>query len=123
MTDNQIVHFEIPASEPGKLQELYGSLFGWTFQQIPIPGIEFMRCGGEGGPGIDGAITQRQNANQPWMNYVRVASVDASIEKAVALGGQVALPRMAIPTGGAIAAILDPQGNIFGLMEPPPAQA
>ena len=51
------------------------------------------------------------------MNYVDVASVDASIEKATALGATVALPKTPVPGIGAIAAIIDPQGNIFGLFE------
>ncbi|MDB5309764.1 MAG: lactoylglutathione lyase family protein [Gemmataceae bacterium] len=119
MTDNRIVHFEIPADEPGKLQEFYSGLFGWTFQKIPVPGLEFWRCAGPDGPGIDVAVMQRQNATQPWMNYVGVANVDAAIEKAVALGGQVALPKMPIPGGRSLAVIADPQGNMFGLLEQP----
>jgi len=60
---------------------------------------------------------QRQHEQQPWMNYVDVASIDAAIEKATKLGATVALPRMPVPGVGAVAAIVDPQGNICGLWE------
>jgi predicted enzyme related to lactoylglutathione lyase len=60
---------------------------------------------------------QRQNAGQPWMNYVDVASIDAALETAVKLGAQVALPKTSVPGVGAVAAIIDPQGNICGLWE------
>jgi uncharacterized protein len=73
-----------------------------------------------GRPGINGAIMQRQNAQQLWMNYVDVASIDEAIEKAVKLGAQVALPKMPVPGVGAVAAIIDPQGDICGLWEAAP---
>ena len=60
---------------------------------------------------------QRQHPQQPWMNYVDVPSIDAAIEKAKKLGAQVALPKMPAPGVGAVAAIVDPQGNICGLWE------
>ncbi len=118
MASNRIVHFEIPATEPEPLTQFYGELFGWTFNKAPIPGMDYYVCEtGQDGDGINGAIMQRQNPGQPWMNYVDVASVDASIEKATALGATVALPKTPVPGIGAIAAIIDPQGNIFGLFE------
>jgi predicted enzyme related to lactoylglutathione lyase len=69
------------------------------------------------GPGINGAVMQRQNPQQPWMNYVDVASIDAAIDRATKLGAKVALPKTPIPGVGAVAAIVDPQGNVCGLWE------
>jgi predicted enzyme related to lactoylglutathione lyase len=40
---------------------------------------------------------QRQNPQQPWMNYVDVASIDATINQATKLGAQVALPKTPVP--------------------------
>ena len=118
MANNRVVHFEIPANEPEALTKFYGGLFGWTFQKAPIPGVEYWLCDtGTDGPGINGAVMQRQNAGQPWMNYVDVASIDAALETATKLGAQVALPKTPVPGVGAVAAILDPQGNICGLWE------
>jgi predicted enzyme related to lactoylglutathione lyase len=118
MANNRVVHFEIPAHQPEALTKFYGELFGWSFQKAPIPDMEYWLCmTGMESPGIDGAIMQRQNPQQPWMNYVDVASIDVSLETAVRLGAQVALPKMPVPGVGAVAAIIDPQGNICGLWE------
>ncbi len=118
MANNRIVHFEIPANEPKELTRFYGDLFGWKFQQAPIPGVEYWLCEtGSDGPGINGAVMQRQNAEQPWMNYVDVASIDLAIEKATSLGATVALPKTPVPGVGEVAAVIDPQGNICGLWE------
>lgn len=118
MASNRIVHFEIPANQPEALTKFYCDLFGWKFQKAPLPGPEYWLCDtGSDGPGINGAVMQRQHPQQPWMNYVDVPSIDAAIEKATKLGATVALPKMPVPGVGAIAAIVDPQGNIFGLWE------
>ena len=118
MANNRIVHFEIPANEPEKLTQFYADVFGWTFQKPRMPGPEYWLCStGKDGPGIDGAIMQRQHPQQPWTNYVSVPSIDATIAEATKRGAQVALPKTAIPGMGAYAAIVDPQGNICGLWE------
>jgi predicted enzyme related to lactoylglutathione lyase len=118
MANNRIVHFESPANQPEALTKFYSDLFGWKFQKALIPGLEYWLCDtGSDGQGINGAVMQRQNAQQPWMNYVDVASIDAAIERARKLGAKVALPKTPAPGVGAVAAIMDPQGNICGLWE------
>lgn len=118
MSNNRVVHFEIPATQPAALTEFYSSLFGWKFQKADMPGPEYWLCDtGAEGPGINGAVMQRQHAQQPWMNYVDVASIDAAIETATKLGATIALPKTPISDLGAVAAIIDPQGNICGLWE------
>jgi predicted enzyme related to lactoylglutathione lyase len=118
MATNRPCHFEIPANQPEALTKFYSELFGWKFTKAPMPGPEYWLCDtGTQEPGINGAIGQRQNAQQPTMNYVDVASVDAALAKASKLGAQVAMPKMPIPGVGAIGAIIDPQGNICGLFE------
>ena len=118
MATNRVVHFEIPATQPEALTKFYAELFGWKFQKSPIPNMEYWLCTtGTDSPGIDGAIMPRHNPQQPWMNYVDVESVDDAIKKATELGATVALPKMPIPGVGAVAAIIDPQGNICGLWE------
>ena len=118
MANNRVVHFEIPANQPEALTRFYSDLFGWKFQKAPIPGLEYWLCDtGSDGPGINGAVIERQNAQQLWMNYVDVASIDAAIEQATKLGAKVALPKTPVPGVGGVAAIIDPQANICGLWE------
>lgn len=118
MASNRIVHFEIPATQPEALTKFYTALFGWTFHKAPMPGPEYWLCQtGTDNPGIDGAVMERQSPQQPWMNYVDVADLDASLAQATKLGAQVAMPKTPIPGVGAVAAIIDPQGNVCGLWE------
>jgi len=118
MANNRVVHFEIPANQPEALTRFYSDLFGWTFHKAPMDGPAYWLCDtGSDEPGINGAVMQRQSPQQPCVNYVNVASVDAAIEKATQLGAQVALPKSPIPGVGAIAVIIDPEGNPCGLWE------
>jgi uncharacterized protein len=118
MANNRIVHFEIPAEQPEALAKFYSELFGWKLQRALIPGPEYWICEtGSEGPGINGAVMQRQHPQQPWMNYVDVASIDTAMERATSLGAKIALPKTPVPGVGAYAAIIDPQGNICGLWE------
>ncbi len=118
MANKRIVHFEIPANEPEALTQFYSQVFDWKFQKASMPGPEYWLCDtGSDGPGINGAVMQRQHAQQPWMNYVDVKSIEATLERATKLGAKVALPKTPVPGVGAYAAIIDPQGNICGLWE------
>jgi predicted enzyme related to lactoylglutathione lyase len=118
MASNRVVHFEIPANQPAALTKLYGELFGWKFQKAPIPGPEYWLCDtGSDGPGINGAVMQRQSEQQPIVNYVDVSKLDATIDVATQLGATVALPKTPIPGVGSVAVIIDPQGNLCGLWE------
>ncbi|MBS0264982.1 MAG: VOC family protein [Planctomycetes bacterium] len=121
MANNRVVHFEIPADQPTALTAFYADLFGWKFQKADLPGPEYWLCDtGSEVPGINGAIMQRQHPQQPWMNYIDVDSIDRLLARATELGAQVALPKTPIPGVGALAALIDPQGNIFGLWEQNP---
>jgi uncharacterized protein len=93
-------------------------VFGWKFQRASFSGPEYWLCyTGSDGPGINGAVMKRQDPRQPWMNYVDVTSVDATLEQAAKLGAKVALLKTPVPGVGAFAAIIDPEGNVCGLWE------
>ncbi|MGI8960317.1 MAG: VOC family protein [Bryobacteraceae bacterium] len=101
MANNRVVHFEIPANQPEALTKFYSDLFGWKFEKAPMPGPEYWLCvTGSDEPGINGAVMQRQNAQQPWMNYVDVASIDAAIENTPVPSKSIAAKRK---VGGAAA--------------------
>ncbi|HYJ79979.1 MAG TPA: VOC family protein [Longimicrobiaceae bacterium] len=111
------IHFEIPASDPERAIRFYQGLFGWTFTQWEGPQPYWLVSTGEG-PGIDGGLMQRPiGPGAGTVNTVDVASLDASLAQAQAAGGEVVVPKMAIPGVGWLAYCKDPDGNVFGMME------
>src|ERR1700722_8969028 len=107
MASNRVVHFEIPANQPEALTKFYSELFGWKFQRSPHAPLEYWLCEtGSDEPGINGAVMQKQHAQQPLINYVDVGNIDAAIEKATNLGATIVLPKMPVPNVGTIAAFM-----------------
>ena len=69
---------------------------------------------------INGGLMKRQNAGQPFMNYISVDSIDEMLKTIEANGGTVALPKTEIaPNMGWIAAFKDTENNLMGLHEVP----
>ncbi|MCU0248303.1 MAG: VOC family protein [Bryobacter sp.] len=94
------IHFEIPSANPEAAIKFYGDLFGWKFQSW-------------GGGPMEYWLVDTGDASQPGIQ-------DAMVEKAVAAGGQIALPKMPVPGVGWLAYVKDLDGHIFGLMQSDP---
>ena len=124
----RIVHFEIHATDPATLVPFYEGLFGWTITKWAGP-FEYYTIvtGPDGTPGINGGLVKRMGpapaegqAVNAYVCTADVTDVDASVAKAVSLGGVVAVPKMAIPGVGWLAYVKDTDGNILGLMKHDP---
>jgi hypothetical protein len=115
------IHFEIPAESPEKIIAFYQTVFGWTVQKWDGPMPYWMvTTGPEGEPGINGGILPKRDPRQPCVNTVGVANVDEAVATAVANGGVVAVPKMAVPGVGWLAYVNDPEGNMIGMMQSDP---
>jgi uncharacterized protein len=121
----RVVHFEIHATDPDLLVSFYTGLFGWTFQKWDGP-MEYwvIRTGPAEERGIDGGLVRRRGdaptpmqAVSAYVCTVDVASAESTLARAVELGGEIALPVMAIPGVGWLGYAKDPNGNIFGMMQ------
>jgi predicted enzyme related to lactoylglutathione lyase len=120
----RVCHFEIPADEPEKVASFYEKTFGWSFSKWDGP-VEYwlVTTGDDSQPGINGGLMRRQQPGQPVVNTIDVPSVDAHIAKITGAGGEIVVPKMAIPGVGWLAYFKDPAGNIFGIMEEDAAAA
>ena len=132
---NLVVHFEIHASEPQKLIDFYGQLLGWTFQDYgggdqPYWVIDtgegaIGNATGEKGLGINGGLVPRQGpgpeigAPVTGCNIVvGVEDVDGLMARGIELGATEALPATDWPGIGRGGYLIDPDGNVFGLLSP-----
>ena len=116
------VHFEIHATDLKAAAEFYGTLFGWTFNQYG--GFPYMLASTGEGDGIDGAIMARQGPppgkGSPVMGatiIMEVEDIDAEFSRAIDLGAEPAVDKMAVPGIGWSAYLRDPDGNVFGLFQ------
>ena len=127
---SRVVHFEIHATEPEALARFYTALFGWKIARWGEMPYWTVETGPAGEAGINGGIVPRRGprpadgqAVDAFVCTVEVAALDELFARGLELGASVALPKMAIPTVGWLAYLKDPDGNLFGLMQPDPAAA
>lgn len=112
---NPVVHFEIVGKDGKKLQDFYANLFGWKIDA----NNEFnygMVDTDTPGTGIRGGIGPTMDGNARTTVYAQVSDLQASLDKAVSLGGKVIMPITEIPGAVTMAMIADPEGNTFGLI-------
>lgn len=135
---NRVVHFEIHAKNGELLQKFYEDAFGWKMQQMgpDMGNYIVVTTGGMSEPekpetwGINGGITPREGSvpmeGQPvnaFVCIIGVNNIDEAIEKVKAGNGMIALDKMDVPTVGKLAYAKDPEGNLFGMLEPDPTMA
>lgn len=116
------IHFEIPAEDPSRAIQFYETVFGWKFDKWegPVP-YWLITTGPEGQPGINGGLMPRRDPAQPCVNTMDVADVDVSAAMVERSGGQVVVPKMAVPGVGWLVYCKDTEGHIFGMMQNDPA--
>lgn len=120
------VHFEIHATDPAALATFYEGVFGWTFQKWNEADYWVITTGEDPG-GINGGLTTRQGpppedgqAVNAFVNVIGVPDAQACFDAALAAGASVALPLQMMPGVGTMAYLKDPDGNLFGILEPEP---
>jgi predicted enzyme related to lactoylglutathione lyase len=120
---NQVVHFEITGTDPGRLHSYYGELFGWTFQlgdtvsgRVSEPGaygfVEASVAGLNGGVGGGSSLRPKV------LFYVGVDDVEAALDQAEALGGQRVFGPDGVPGKLVVGQFTDPEGNLIGVAGP-----
>ncbi|MFQ5568649.1 MAG: VOC family protein [Rhodothermales bacterium] len=115
---SRVVHFEINTPDVEKATAFYESVFGWRFQKWDGPETYWLITTGENGsPGINGGMMSMQEEWPQTVNIVGVDSVDTFTEKITQHGGEVIVPKMAIPGVGYSAYYKDPSGVVFGVFE------
>lgn len=118
----RVVHFEISAEDPDRAAEFYRKAFGWEVTDWG-GGFRYLLAttGPDDQPGINGAITERQEHSQPVVNSIEVARWEDGAAAVAAAGGEVLMEKTPIPGMGYFAYCRDTEGNVFGIFESDPA--
>jgi uncharacterized protein len=113
-----VVHFDISGPNPEELQKFYGEVFGWKIS--PVPEMNYAFVDTEAGSGISGGIGGAQEGPGQVAFYVAIDDLQATLDRAVALGGKTTQPVVVIPNTVSLAMFADPQGHEVGLVGPAP---
>jgi predicted enzyme related to lactoylglutathione lyase len=102
-------------TEPEKCKAFYGAVFDWKFDDASMPGYTLVNTGAEPSGGV---FSKPDEAPGPCINvYFQVDDVDATLGKVTEHGGQVLVPKTAIPNVGYFGMFTDPEGMPVGIMQ------
>ena len=127
------VHFEVQVDDVERAKNFYAEVFGWAYEDYSqVTGTPYwgVITGDEGTPGINGGLLPRpvpapapEQGTNAWVMTMGTDDFDATAARIIAAGGQVALPKMALPGMAWQGYFIDTEGNTFGLHQPDPNAA
>ena len=118
---NTIGYFEIQSSDPSREMKFYEAVFDWKFVKQEFIPIEYYRIETNS---IYGGLLKRpakvpppESGTNAYVCSVQVENFDRTSELILQNGGQVALPKFAIPGRCWQGYFVDRDNNTFGIFE------
>jgi predicted enzyme related to lactoylglutathione lyase len=115
MAPPKVIHFEVVGKDGKALQGFFADLFGWSFN-TDNPGGYGISSAEETGVAVGVGSTPDGSAGHV-TGYVAVEDIDATLARAVELGGRVIQPKFSPAPNSSIALLAGPEGHIVGLTE------
>jgi predicted enzyme related to lactoylglutathione lyase len=120
----QVVHFEVPADDPGRAHSFYQDVFGWQIQAMPDLDYAFVLTGPVDDQGMPqeqgmingGMMTRTADIAHPVVT-LNVDDIDAALAKVEASGGSRLRERFPVADMGWAAYFTDTEGNVMGLWQ------
>lgn len=115
---NTVGHVEIPAENINRVKDFYSNLFDWEWNYIEEMDYHiYVTKDKDGNVPAGGGIVKKENANQSILNYVNVDDIASTAAKIEELGGNVIVPKTAVPGMGWMLHFQDTEGNLMALWE------
>jgi uncharacterized protein len=122
---DNVVHFEIPATNVERAQKFYWSTFGWTMKPVPEMDYTIVLTGEIDSNNmpkksgyINGGMMEKTKLLKHPIITIGVADIDRAIANAVKNGGSLVVNKSKTGEYGYSAYIKDTEDNIFGLWQP-----
>ena len=122
---NSPAFFEIQADDPQRAIRFYGSVFGWQFTNVPGLPVEYWLIQTEN---MRGGLLKRpaptpplQSGTNAYVCSMEVKDYDTTAASILKNGGQIALPKFAVPGTCWQGYFLDLDHNTFGIFQVDPS--
>lgn len=114
---------ELSTSDPEGAKAFYTELFGWTYEDTPIPGggvYTMLNLHGKSVAALNSLRDDEIASGHPpyWSSYITVYDIEERTQKAADLGATIAAPPFDVLDSGRMSVIQDPTGAFFNLWEP-----
>lgn len=119
---NKLTHFAIHIDDMERAKKFYDEVFEWGFNSYGQDDFLQIKADKTESGELIGALQSRKYSPVPEKIIglectISVENIDEIIEKIKSNGGQVVMPRTAIPYVGYIAKFLDTEGNLICAMQ------
>ena len=116
--NNKLTHFAIHIDDIERAKSFYDKVFDWGFNSYGQDDFIQIKADKSENGELIGAMQSRKYSPVPEKIIglectIGVESIDGTIEKVKSNGGQVVMPKTAIPYVGYIAKFLDTEGNLI----------
>lgn len=109
-----MAHVRISVADLRRAAMFYGALFGWVIVGETSGELHFLAP-----DGLRGAFWSSGEPSTAGPEiYIRVASIEDTLKRALELGGARLVRAGPGPRGGRVAQLVDPEGNRVGLWSP-----
>jgi len=115
---SKVAHIELTTPDLPKARSFYTELFGWQFQDHPIPGgsgVYALHSTDDGAAA--GMMASPPGVPTAWTPFINVDDIQATTQKAKGLGANVIRDVTEVEGYGAMSIIADPTGAVFGLWQ------
>lgn len=116
--------YELGTGDLDRAGDFYGAILGWKVADSGMEGFDY-RLAQSDGDMVAGMMSNAgQHGNPPpnWVIYFAVDDCDRTAADIVAAGGSVCRGPDDIPGTGRYAVAADPQGAVFGILQPDMSQ-
>ena len=110
----EVVHIEFPAAEADRAQRFWSGLFGWSFQDSGMPGMDYRMAQTSERTGA--AVYASENRAGHPNFYFATDDIEGSMATVRELGGE-AEDKAPVPGHGWFARCSDSEGNAFHLWQ------
>ncbi|MFZ2056705.1 MAG: VOC family protein [Acidimicrobiales bacterium] len=113
---------DLQTTDTDAAKSFYGGLFGWQFDDQPMPGGPPYSMALKDGEIVAGLYPQSPDMSARgvppmWNTYIAVDDADAATEAVQGAGGQVLMPPSDVMDAGRMSLVADPTGASFGLWQ------
>jgi len=112
---NPVLHFEIMGKDAAATQAFYRELFDWNVDAANPMNYGVVTA--QEDKGIGGGVGANPQGATYVTVYMAVADLQATLDKAEALGGTTVMPPTEIPGVVTMAMFNDPDGNLIGIIK------
>lgn len=113
--------YELGTTDVTAAGAFYENVLGWKVVPAGVPGFDYSLANDADGNGVAGMMSLADQVDAPppnWVIYFEVADADATAEAIGSAGGSMLTQPADIPGTGRFAIAADPQGAVFGILQP-----